>query len=33
MLDIPFTDAIRSISRWGAGSKDLVAAMRLPGGA
>jgi hypothetical protein len=33
MLDIPFTDAIRSISRWGAGSKDLVAAMRLPGSA
>ncbi len=29
-LDIPFTDAIKSISRWGAGSKDLVAAMRLP---
>ena len=27
-LDIPFTDAIRSISRWGSGSKDLVAAMR-----
>lgn len=29
-LDIPFTDAIKSISRWGAGSKDLVAAMRSP---
>lgn len=29
-LDIPFTDAIKSISRWGAGSKDLVAAMRAP---
>jgi len=27
-LDIPFTQAIRSVSRWGAGSKDLVAAMR-----
>ena len=27
-LDIPFTQAIRSISRWGSGSKDLVAAMR-----
>jgi len=30
-LDIPFTDAIRSISRWGSGSKDLVAAMRPSG--
>jgi uncharacterized membrane protein len=29
-IDIPFTDAIKSISRWGAGSKDLVAAMRAP---
>ena len=27
-LDIPFTQAIRSLSRWGSGSKDLVAAMR-----
>jgi uncharacterized membrane protein len=27
-LDIPFTQAIRSISRWGSGTKDLVAAMR-----
>ncbi len=27
-LDIPFTQAVRSISRWGSGSKDLVAAMR-----
>ena len=27
-LDIPFTQAIRSVSRWGSGSKDLVAAMR-----
>ena len=27
-LDIPFTQAIQSISRWGSGSKDLVAAMR-----
>jgi uncharacterized membrane protein len=27
-LDVPFTKAIQSISRWGAGSKDLVAAMR-----
>jgi uncharacterized membrane protein len=28
LLDVPFTQAIRSVSRWGAGSKDLVAAMR-----
>ena len=28
VLDIPFTQAIRTISRWGSGSKDLVAAMR-----
>ena len=28
ILDVPFTQAIRSISRWGAGSSDLVAAMR-----
>ena len=27
-LDIPFTQAIKTISRWGSGSKDLVAAMR-----
>ena len=27
-LDVPFTQAIRSVSRWGAGSKELVAAMR-----
>jgi len=27
-LDVPFTQAIRSISRWGSGTKDLVAAMR-----
>jgi uncharacterized membrane protein len=26
-LDVPFTQAIRSVSRWGMGSKDLVAAM------
>lgn len=31
VLDIPFTEAIRSVSRWGAGSKDLVAAMRREG--
>jgi len=28
IVDIPFTQAISSISRWGSGSKDLVAAMR-----
>ena len=28
ILDIPFTQAVRSVSRWGSGSKDLVAAMR-----
>jgi uncharacterized membrane protein len=27
-LDIPFTQAVRSISRWGSGSKELVASMR-----
>jgi uncharacterized membrane protein len=28
ILDIPFTQAIRPISRWGSGSRELVAAMR-----
>lgn len=28
LLDVPFTTAIQSVSRWGSGSKDLVAAMR-----
>jgi uncharacterized membrane protein len=27
LLDVPFTDALRAISKWGSGSKDLVAAM------
>jgi uncharacterized membrane protein len=27
-LDIPFTQAVRSVSQWASGSKDLVAAMR-----
>jgi uncharacterized membrane protein len=27
-IDIPFTQAIKSISRWGSGSKELVAAMK-----
>ena len=30
-LDIPFTQAIRIVSRWGSGSKDLVAAMHVTG--
>jgi len=28
LVDIPFTEAIKSVSRWGSGSKDLVAAIR-----
>jgi uncharacterized membrane protein len=28
LLDVPFTQAVRSISRWGSGSRELVAAMR-----
>lgn len=28
LLDVPFTQAIRSISRWGQGSKELAAAMK-----
>jgi uncharacterized membrane protein len=27
-LDVPFTQAIQSVSRWGAGAKELVAAMK-----
>jgi hypothetical protein len=27
-LDVPFTQAITSVSRWGAGAKELVAAMK-----
>jgi uncharacterized membrane protein len=27
-LDVPFTQAIKSVSRWGTGSKALVAAMK-----
>lgn len=26
-LDVPFTDALRTISKWGSGSKDMVVAM------
>ena len=29
-LDVPFTQAIQTVSRWGAGAKELVAAMRKP---
>ena len=29
-LDVPFTQAIQSVSRWGSGSKELVAAMAKP---
>ena len=28
LIDVPFTQAIKSVSHWGSGSKDLVAAMR-----
>ena len=27
LLDVPFTEALKAISRWGSGAKDLVAAM------
>jgi len=30
-VDIPFTQAIKTVSRWGSGSKDLVAAMEKRG--
>jgi uncharacterized membrane protein len=26
-VDVPFTEAIKTVSRWGSGSKELVAAM------
>ena len=28
LLDVPFTAAVKSLSRWGSGSKELVAAMK-----
>jgi len=28
-LDVPFTQALNTVSRWGAGAKDLVAAMEV----
>ncbi len=31
-LDVPFTTAVKSISRWGSGAKELVAAMERSGG-
>jgi uncharacterized membrane protein len=30
-VDVPFTEAIKTVSRWGSGSKDLVAAMERGG--
>ena len=30
-LDVPFTQAIRTVSQWGSGSKDLLAAMKKKG--
>jgi uncharacterized membrane protein len=27
-LDVPFTEAVKSVSRWGSGCKELVAAMK-----
>ena len=30
-LDVPFTTALKSVSRWGSGTKELVAAMRTQG--
>ena len=30
-LDVPFTEALKTVSRWGSGAKDLVAAMERAG--
>jgi hypothetical protein len=30
LVDVPFTKAVSVISRWGAGSRDLLTAMRPP---
>jgi uncharacterized membrane protein len=30
-LDVPFTDAVKTVSRWGSGAKELVAAMERGG--
>ena len=32
-LDVPFTDALRTISKWGSGSKELIASMDKAKGA
>jgi uncharacterized membrane protein len=32
-LDVPFTEALKAVSRWGSGAKDLVAAMERGGNA
>ena len=29
-VDVPFAQAIQSISKWGSGSKALIAAMKVP---
>jgi len=29
-LDVPFTQAVQTVSRWGSGAKELVAAMQKP---
>ena len=31
-LDVPFTQAIKTVSQWGSGSKDLLAAMKMKEG-
>jgi uncharacterized membrane protein len=30
-LDVPFTEALKAVSRWGSGAKDLVTAMERKG--
>ena len=30
-LDVPFTEALKAVSKWGSGAKDLVAAMERGG--
>jgi uncharacterized membrane protein len=30
VVDVPFTQALQTFSQWGAGSKELVAAMKQP---
>ena len=30
VVDVPFTQALQTFSQWGAGSKELVAAMKRP---